>query len=74
MLYVPIVIYMPALAFNQGKQNYFHSNRYQNCRIFLVTGINLHYITPVVSIVCIFYTTLVSINETKNIQNIARSD
>ncbi|XP_059477404.1 sodium-coupled monocarboxylate transporter 2-like [Neocloeon triangulifer] len=40
MLYIPIVIYMPALAFNQ------------------VTGINLHYITPVVCIVCIFYTTL----------------
>lgn len=27
---------------------------------FLVTGINLHLITPIVCIVCIFYTTLVS--------------
>ncbi|XP_065340300.1 sodium-coupled monocarboxylate transporter 2-like [Cloeon dipterum] len=40
MLYIPNVIYMPALAFNQ------------------VTGINIHYITPVVCLVCIFYTTL----------------
>ncbi|RZC38851.1 sodium-coupled monocarboxylate transporter 1-like, partial [Asbolus verrucosus] len=40
MLYIPIVIYVPALAFSQ------------------VTGINLHLVTPVVCIVCIFYTTL----------------
>ncbi|XP_022118462.1 sodium-coupled monocarboxylate transporter 1-like [Pieris rapae] len=40
LLYIPIVIYVPALAFNQ------------------VTGINLHLITPIVCLVCIFYTTL----------------
>ncbi|XP_044268114.1 sodium-coupled monocarboxylate transporter 1-like [Tribolium madens] len=40
MLYIPIVIYVPALAFSQ------------------VTGINLHLVSPVVCIVCIFYTTL----------------
>ncbi|CAB3363685.1 Hypothetical predicted protein [Cloeon dipterum] len=40
MLYIPLVIYVPALAFNQ------------------VTGINLHYVTPAVCLVCIFYTTL----------------
>ncbi|XP_014366298.2 sodium-coupled monocarboxylate transporter 1 isoform X2 [Papilio machaon] len=40
MLYIPIVIYVPALAFSQ------------------VTGINMHMITPIVCIVCIFYTTL----------------
>ncbi|XP_063546879.1 sodium-coupled monocarboxylate transporter 1-like [Cydia strobilella] len=40
MLYIPIVIYVPALAFSQ------------------VTGINLHLITPIVCIVCIFYTTV----------------
>ncbi|GJQ70604.1 hypothetical protein Trydic_g22998 [Trypoxylus dichotomus] len=40
MLYIPIVIYVPALAFSQ------------------VTGINLHLVTPVVCVVCIFYTTL----------------
>ncbi|XP_053624569.1 sodium-coupled monocarboxylate transporter 1-like [Plodia interpunctella] len=40
LLYIPIVIYVPALAFSQ------------------VTGINLHLITPIVCIVCIFYTTL----------------
>ncbi|XP_055375312.1 sodium-coupled monocarboxylate transporter 1 [Condylostylus longicornis] len=36
--YLPIVIYVPALAFNQ------------------VTGVSVHTITPVVCIVCIFYT------------------
>nr|XP_022913659.1 sodium-coupled monocarboxylate transporter 1-like [Onthophagus taurus] len=40
LLYIPIVIYVPALAFSQ------------------VTGIHLHLVTPVVCIVCIFYTTL----------------
>ncbi|XP_028033040.1 sodium-coupled monocarboxylate transporter 1-like isoform X1 [Bombyx mandarina] len=40
LLYIPIVIYVPALAFSQ------------------VTGVNLHLITPIVCIVCIFYTTL----------------
>ncbi|CAH2103531.1 unnamed protein product [Euphydryas editha] len=40
LLYIPIVIYVPALAFSQ------------------VTGINLHMITPIVCVVCIFYTTL----------------
>ncbi|XP_026467597.1 sodium-coupled monocarboxylate transporter 1-like [Ctenocephalides felis] len=36
--YLPIVIYVPALAFNQ------------------VTGVNVHVITPIVCLVCIFYT------------------
>ncbi|XP_047368469.1 sodium-coupled monocarboxylate transporter 2-like isoform X3 [Vespa velutina] len=40
LLYIPLVIYVPALAFNQ------------------VTDINLHMIALLVSIVCIFYTTL----------------
>ncbi|XP_076278536.1 sodium-coupled monocarboxylate transporter 2 isoform X6 [Lasioglossum baleicum] len=40
LLYIPLVIYVPALAFNQ------------------VTGINLHAIALLVSMVCIFYTTL----------------
>ncbi|XP_015175380.1 PREDICTED: sodium-coupled monocarboxylate transporter 1-like [Polistes dominula] len=40
LLYIPLVIYVPALAFNQ------------------VTDINLHTIALLVSIVCIFYTTL----------------
>ncbi|XP_036321348.1 sodium-coupled monocarboxylate transporter 1 isoform X1 [Rhagoletis pomonella] len=38
IFWLPIVIYVPALAFNQ------------------VTGINIHIVTPVVCIVCIFYT------------------
>ncbi|XP_077301650.1 sodium-coupled monocarboxylate transporter 1-like [Arctopsyche grandis] len=36
--WLPIVIYVPALAFNQ------------------VSGVNIHIITPVVCIICIFYT------------------
>ncbi|XP_047510069.1 sodium-coupled monocarboxylate transporter 1-like [Pieris napi] len=36
--WLPIVIYVPALAFNQ------------------VTGVNIHVITPIVCLVCIFYT------------------
>ncbi|XP_063925687.1 sodium-coupled monocarboxylate transporter 1-like [Zophobas morio] len=39
-LYLPVVIYLPALALSAA------------------TGINLHYITPLVCGVCIFYTTL----------------
>ncbi|XP_037714192.1 sodium-coupled monocarboxylate transporter 1 isoform X4 [Drosophila subpulchrella] len=38
LIWLPIVIYVPALAFNQ------------------VTGINVHVITPIVCLVCIFYT------------------
>ncbi|KAH8246839.1 hypothetical protein KR032_001861 [Drosophila birchii] len=38
--YLPIVIYVPALAFNQ------------------VTGIGVHTITPIVCIICVFYTSL----------------
>ncbi|XP_031637399.1 sodium-coupled monocarboxylate transporter 1 [Contarinia nasturtii] len=36
--YLPIVIYVPALAFNQ------------------VTGVNVHIITPIVCVICVFYT------------------
>ncbi|XP_067644763.1 sodium-coupled monocarboxylate transporter 1 [Eurosta solidaginis] len=38
--YLPIVIYVPALAFNQ------------------VTGVAVHTITPIVCLICIFYTSL----------------
>ncbi|EDW80940.1 uncharacterized protein Dwil_GK11796 [Drosophila willistoni] len=38
--YLPIVIYVPALAFNQ------------------VTGVAVHTITPIVCIICVFYTSL----------------
>ncbi|XP_055903273.1 sodium-coupled monocarboxylate transporter 1 [Eupeodes corollae] len=38
LMWLPIVIYVPALAFNQA------------------TGINIHWVTPVVCLVCIFYT------------------
>ncbi|CAA9999191.1 unnamed protein product [Nesidiocoris tenuis] len=40
MMYIPIVIYGPALAMNQ------------------VTGVNVHLITPIVCMICIFYTTI----------------
>ncbi|XP_075970300.1 sodium-coupled monocarboxylate transporter 1-like [Anticarsia gemmatalis] len=40
MAWLPIVIYVPALAFNQ------------------VTGANIHITTPIVCLVCIFYTSL----------------
>ncbi|XP_062551794.1 sodium-coupled monocarboxylate transporter 1-like isoform X1 [Armigeres subalbatus] len=40
IIYIPIVVYVPALAFSQ------------------VTGINLHLITPLICIVCTFYTTV----------------
>ncbi|KDR17310.1 hypothetical protein L798_08509 [Zootermopsis nevadensis] len=38
--YIPIVMYVPALALSQ------------------VIGINIHYITPIICIICIFYTML----------------
>lgn len=37
-MFQPIVVYVPALAFNQ------------------VTGVNIHIITPIVCLVCVFYT------------------
>ncbi|XP_071451825.1 sodium-coupled monocarboxylate transporter 1-like [Hetaerina americana] len=40
LLYIPVVIYIPALALNQ------------------VCGVNIHLVTPIVSLACIFYTTL----------------
>ncbi|XP_046397966.1 sodium-coupled monocarboxylate transporter 1-like isoform X1 [Ischnura elegans] len=40
LLNIPIIIYLPALAFSQ------------------VSGFNIHVITPVVCLVCIFYTSL----------------
>ncbi|XP_021923924.1 sodium-coupled monocarboxylate transporter 2-like [Zootermopsis nevadensis] len=40
LLYIPIVVYVPSLAFSQ------------------VSGMNVHIITPITSILCIVYTTL----------------
>uniref|UniRef100_A0A4Y0BPM5 Sodium-coupled monocarboxylate transporter 1 n=1 Tax=Anopheles funestus TaxID=62324 RepID=A0A4Y0BPM5_ANOFN len=40
LLWMPIVIYVPALAFNQ------------------VTGLSVHIITPIVCIICMFYTSI----------------
>lgn len=38
IIYLPLIIYAPAIAFNQ------------------VTGVNLHVITPIMAVICIFYT------------------
>lgn len=38
LFYVPVTIYIPALAFSQ------------------TTGINIHYVTPIACLVCMFYT------------------
>ncbi|XP_001948596.2 sodium-coupled monocarboxylate transporter 1 [Acyrthosiphon pisum] len=40
LLYIPVVIYIPALAFNQ------------------VTGLDVHLITVIICVICIFYTTI----------------
>lgn len=62
MLWLPIVIYVPALAFNQGNRsqtiwNPFKTNIISFHSILLtVTGVNVHLITPLVCLVCIFYT------------------
>ncbi|CAF4789683.1 unnamed protein product [Pieris macdunnoughi] len=40
LAWLPIVIYVPALAFNQ------------------VTGVNIHIVSPIVCLVCIFYTSV----------------
>lgn len=40
LVWLPVVIYVPALAFNQ------------------VTGVNVHLITPLVCVICIFYTSM----------------
>lgn len=42
ILWLPIVIYVPALAFNQ------------------TTGVDVHIITPIVMMICVIYTCLVS--------------
>ncbi|XP_049538488.1 sodium-coupled monocarboxylate transporter 1-like [Anopheles darlingi] len=40
LLWMPIVIYVPALAFNQ------------------VTGLSIHIVTPIVCMICVFYTSI----------------
>lgn len=40
LFFIPVVIYVPALAFSQ------------------VSGVNLHLITPILCVICIFYTTV----------------
>lgn len=65
MAWLPVVIYVPALAFNQGtllnKMIHVAQSLYLHFGYLIsVTGVNIHVITPIVCIVCIFYTSLVS--------------
>lgn len=57
ILYLPIVVYIPALAFSQGTSRNSPPEDPQNFS-FPVTSINIHMITPIVCVVCIFYTTI----------------
>lgn len=61
MAWLPIVIYVPALAFNQGKCGGIGAspppfNGLLTPSSTAVTGVNVHLVTPIVCIVCIFYT------------------
>ena len=61
---MPIVIYVPAMAFNQGDRCEVSGMLY-HCHViksilFPVTGVDIHVITPIVCIICIFYTSIVS--------------
>lgn len=72
VLFLPIVIYVPALAFNQGIQHNTYSTKVFAgiktitvsivCLFFpiSVTGANIYLIGGVVCIVCVFYTLVVS--------------
>lgn len=58
-LFLPIVIYIPALACSAGKcMSYCETNSLSSNILYKATGINVHYITPVICGVCIFYTTI----------------
>lgn len=59
ILFLPIVIYIPALALGQGISKLIFTKLFnRSISYFLVTNLNVHLITPVVCVVCIFYTTL----------------
>lgn len=58
-LFLPVTIYMPALAFTQGTiQLPLPRQRISKMRLFLATSVNVHFVTPVICGVCIFYTTI----------------
>lgn len=63
MMWLPIVIYVPALAFNQGMfcnavDHLINKSKIEKMVFYgkIVTGVNVHLITPIVCVVCIFYT------------------
>lgn len=69
--YLPIVVYVPALAFNQGfssehtlvrSRSWSNSFFFIQFGIFSVTGVNIHIITPIVCVICVFYTCAVSLS------------
>lgn len=58
--YLPIVIYIPALALSQGNKyfkSYVHGLIKTYLFLFTATGISINTITPAICTVCIFYTT-----------------
>jgi hypothetical protein len=56
---MPIVVYAPALALNQGNFN-LNELKKSNYYFFSVTGINTFAAVTVIFVVCIFYTSIVS--------------
>lgn len=60
-MFLPILVYVPSLAFNQGKSVILKKNVFISIFLnFIVTGIDLHLTGTVVTVICIFYTVLVS--------------
>lgn len=59
LLFLPIVIYIPALACSSGKLIKLKKIKQQyRWLLITATGLNVHLITPVVCGICIFYTTI----------------
>lgn len=57
-LYLPIVIYVPALAFSQGmSEKAINFLYYLPLLLLIATGIRINLITPIICAVCVFYTT-----------------
>lgn len=61
-VFLPIFIYIPALALNQGamlNSGYFRVGKFRMffCS-FSVSGISIHVVTTVTTLLCIFYTTV----------------
>lgn len=63
ILYTPLIIYIPSLAFSQGAISHIDfpaSSLTWIFAIFAVSGINLYVVAVATCAICIFYTSLVS--------------